>query len=161
MQTLEGVEIPSEIKASEANYFHILFINSRPNATTLKFDHQVKHQIINRETYERCKETYKQLGYSNMVIFHNPIVHAESVAKAKAIADQELADQALAQAKADAKIKAEASLNAEGKIVFDAVEITTKNVVEFATEKGIDVSKGKNLSEKLEIVSAWIAEQTK
>lgn len=42
-----------------------------------------------------------------------------------------------------------------------AVEITTKNVVEFATEKGIDVSKGKNLSEKLEIVSAWIAEQTK
>ena len=165
VQTLDGVEIPSEIKASEANYFHILFINSRPNATTLKFDHQVKHQIINRETYDRCKDTYKQLGYSNMVIFHNPIVHAESVAKAKAeakaIADQELADQALAQAKADAKIKAEASLKAEGKIVFDAVEITTKNVVEFATEKGIDVSKGKNLSEKLEIVSAWIAEQTK
>ena len=100
-----------------------------------------------------------------MVICHNPIVYAENLAKAKAeakaIAEQELADQALVQAKAEAKAKAEASLNADGKIVFDAVEITTKNVVEFATEKGIDVSKGKNLSEKLEIVSAWIAEQTK
>ena len=100
-----------------------------------------------------------------MVIFHNPIVYAESVAKAKAeakaIADKELADQAMEQAKIDAKAKADALLQADGKIVFDAVEITTKNVVEFATEKGIDVSKGKNLSEKLEIVSAWIAEQTK
>lgn len=165
VENLDGVEVPTSIPENEANHFHVLFITSRPNPQTLQFDHKVKYQIINRETYERCKDTYKQLGYSNMVIFHNAEIYAEELAKekakAKAEADQKLKEEAELKAKQEADEKAKAKLEADGKIVFEGVEVTTKNVVEFATEKGIDVSKGKNLGEKVEIVSAWIAEQTK
>ena len=195
MENLEGVQIPSEINENEKGYYHVLFITSRPNPTTLKFDHEVKKQVINKETFDRCKDTYKQLGYTNMVIFHNPLVQAEDDAKLKADADAEA--KAKAKEEADAKIKADAEAQAkidadkkaqeeaeakekadaeakakadaeantnsgdEGKLVYEGVEVTTKNVVEFATANSIDVSKGKNLQEKLAIVTIWIEENKK
>ena len=171
MENLEGVQIPQEINENEKGHYHVLFITSRPNPTTLKFDHEVKKQFINKETFDRCKDTYKQLGYTNMVIFHNPLLQAEADAKLKADADAET--KAKAKEEADAKIKAEAEAKAkidaearansgdEGKLVYDGVEVATKNVVEFATANGIDVSKGKNLQEKLAIVTIWIEENKK
>ena len=177
VENLEGVQIPSEINENEKGYYHVLFITSRPNPTTLKFDHEVKKQVINKETFDRCKDTYKQLGYTNMVIFHNPLVQAEDDAKLKADADAEA--KAKAKEEADAKIKADAEAQAkidadnkakeeantnsgdEGKLVYEGVEVTTKNVVEFATANSIDVSKGKNLQEKLAIVTIWIEENKK
>ena len=187
MENLEGVQIPQEINENEKGYYHVLFITSRPNPTTLKFDHEVKKQVINKETFDRCKDTYKQLGYTNMVIFHNPLLQAEDDAKLKAEADAEA--KAKAKEEADAKIKADAEAQAkidadnkakeeteakakaeagsntnsgdEGKLVYEGVEVTTKNVVEFATANSIDVSKGKNLQEKLAIVTIWIEENKK
>ena len=165
VENLEGVQVPTEINDSEKGYFHVLFITSKPNPSTLKFDHEVKKQIINKETFDRCKDTYKQLGYSNMVIFHNPLIQAQADADKKA--QEEAEAKAKAKEEADAKIKAEAEAQAkadagqEGKLTFEGVEVTTKNVVEFATEKGIDVTKGKNLQEKLAIVSIWIEENSK
>lgn len=106
-----------------------------------------------------------------MVIFHNPLLQAEDDAKLKAEADAEA--KAKAKEEADAKIKADAEAKAkadaeanansgdEGKLVYEGVEVTTKNVVEFATANSIDVSKGKNLQEKLAIVTIWIEENKK
>ena len=193
MENLEGVQIPQEINENEKGYYHVLFITSRPNPTTLKFDHEVKKQVINKETFDRCKDTYKQLGYTNMVIFHNPLLQAEedaklkaeedaeAKAKAKEEADAKIKADAEAQAKIDAdkkakeeadkkaeedaKLKAEAGSNNnsgdEGKLVYEGVEVTTKNVVEFATANNIDVTKCKYLQEKLAIVTIWIEENKK
>lgn len=173
MSNLEGVTVPSEIREDEKGYFHVLFITSKPNPKTLKFDHEVLPQVINKETFDRCKETYNQLGYTNMVIYHNPLVQAKTDAEAKAKSDAEAIENAKKQAQinlqneADAEAKKNAQIDADkkaevdsqkedGKLLFGETEINTKNVVEFATEKGIDISKGKNLQEKLAIVSIWI-----
>lgn len=165
MENLEGVQIPQEINENEKGYYHVLFITSRPNPSTLKYEHEVKRQVINKETFDRCKETYKQLGYTNMVIFHNPLVQAEEDAKAKANTDAEAQAKAKADAEAQAKIDADKKAEEDAKANLNSgdegkgtEEVTTKNVVEFAAANNIDISKGKNLQEKLAIVNIWIEE---
>lgn len=80
---LKGVKIPTEIKEAEKNYFHALIIDSRPNPKTMEFDHNVKNQIINPESFERNKRTYKQLGYSNFVIYHDPLLQKQTDSETK------------------------------------------------------------------------------
>ena len=76
-----------------------------------------------------------------------------------------LQEEADKKAEEDAKLKAEAGSNNnsgdEGKLVYEGVEVTTKNVVEFATANNIDVTKCKYLQEKLAIVTIWIEENKK
>lgn len=104
---LKGVKIPSTIKTHEKGFYHLLIITSKANQNTLEFDHNVIVQIVNKESFAKGKDTYKQLGYTKVVIFHNPIIQAEGDAK--------IADKATKEAKAQAVIDAKAELVAEAK----------------------------------------------
>jgi len=119
LSNLDGVQVPSTINVKEKDYYHVLIVESKPNMETMKFDHKVKTQVINQESFERNKDTYKQLGYSNMVVFHSPIIQRkleaeEAAAKAEAdrLAKEEeqkrIDEEAKKQAKAEAKAKADA-----------------------------------------------------
>lgn len=108
---LKGVKVPREINANEKNYYHVLVIKSKADPVKMEYVHEVKIQVINAESFERNKETYKQLGYSNMVVFHNPLVQRQLDAEEKAKADAQV--KADAKAKADAKIQADAEAQAK------------------------------------------------
>lgn len=148
VQKLKGVNVPKEIKESEKDFFHILFIKSRPNMGTMDFTHNVKHQIINKETYARCKDTYAQLGYTNIVILHDPNdteVEVKSTNKTGKSADAGATDTG--------KGSETKELEYEGLIV------TEENVDTFAKDNSIDLKKAKTPAEKLTIVELWIEEK--
>lgn len=114
---LKGVKVPREINANEKGYYHVLVIKSKADPVKMEYVHDVKVQIINPESFERNKETYKQLGYSNMVIFHNPIVQKQIEAEAEAKKQAQI--QADAKAKAEADAKAQADADAKAKVEAD------------------------------------------
>jgi len=74
---LNGVKVPETIKESEKDFFHIMFITSRPNQAKMEYVHKSHLQVVNKESYENSKNNYMQLGYSKVVILHNPYKASE------------------------------------------------------------------------------------
>jgi len=70
----KGVKVPNEIPESEKDYFHVLMIDSKPNAITLEFEHKVKTQIFNLKSFTASENQYRKLGVGTMVVYHNPQV---------------------------------------------------------------------------------------
>lgn len=123
---LKGVTVPREINVKERYHYHVMIVTSKPNPKTFDYTHKVKTQVLNVESFERCKNTYKQVGVGNMIIFHSPVIQKQEEAKAKLITDKEIDEAKKEEAKAEekallekeAKIKAEAK--AEAKAEFEA-----------------------------------------
>jgi hypothetical protein len=98
----------------------VLVVKSKADPVKMEYIHDVKVQVINAESFERNKETYKQLGYSNMIVFHNPLVQKKIEAEAKSKANQEL------QAEADKNVRENARIEAENKAKAKLKQENTK-----------------------------------
>lgn len=84
-----GVVVPSEINEDEKDYFHVLIIESRANHVSETFEHRVKKQMFNQETFIKNERdgVFTRLGYGKMVVFHDPtlpvVVESESTLSVK------------------------------------------------------------------------------
>lgn len=77
IKDLEGVNVPETVKASEKHLYHILNITSVANKASFKFVHTVKISKFNKESFEKGKEMFNQLGYEKLVVFHDPTLPIE------------------------------------------------------------------------------------
>lgn len=70
----KGVEVPFEINDNEKHLYHVLIIDSKANHITQTFEHKVRKQMFNQETFTKNSNdgSYVRLGYGNMVVYHDP-----------------------------------------------------------------------------------------
>ena len=82
-ENLKGIKIPGEINVFEAHLFHVLMIESTPNAKTLEYDHKVKVQTYDEKSWEVNKDILPRLGYVQNYILHDPVLYKAQLEKAK------------------------------------------------------------------------------
>jgi len=70
LSKFDGIQFPKVIEKGQEHGFHILYVNSRPNLKTLKFDHVVNYQVMNERQWEITKKTAILSG--ECVILHDP-----------------------------------------------------------------------------------------
>lgn len=73
-----------EIDEREKDYYHVLLLNSKPNAATLKFDHKVEVKKYNPESYSKAvqRKSFQQIGInSKMIVLHDPTIKSETFTK--------------------------------------------------------------------------------
>jgi hypothetical protein len=78
-ERFEGITVPSEIEENEANLYHVLFVKSRANSQTLRFENKARIQKFHKEAFEKIadKGGFNRLGYDNVFVFHNPTIVEE------------------------------------------------------------------------------------
>jgi len=91
-----GVVVPSEINADEKHLFHVLIVDSKANHVTETFEHRVRKQMFNKETFLKNSNdgSYTRLGYGNMVVYHDPtlpeVEEVEDVEEMKTLSVKDL-----------------------------------------------------------------------
>lgn len=102
----QGLEIPSEIKESEKNYYHVLILDSKFNQTTLEVTHKVRTVIYNDRSWIAIEDKLKRAGYGNIAVLHNPTIVVE-----------------------------EADSNADGKVSYTEIQAKAKELSELLDEE--------------------------
>ena len=101
---IDKINLPTEINENEEHLYHVIIVDAEFNPATLETVYKSRVQMFNSRSWTATKDRLKQIGHTNVHVFHDPTIKAKDGAKATP-----------KKAKAKAKTGANAGAGAEPK----------------------------------------------
>ena len=179
-------KIPEQIKDADKSVYHVLLVRKQHNPAKKRYDVISSIQTFHKgQAFEKIAKNYARHNFDELIIVHDPTKLAKADAEATTLKahesksidaqiekeEREAMEKRIAERKAEAKKTLQANKEVEAEkeakdakpkeptLEFQGLEVTEANVIEFAKDNKIDISKAKSAQGKLAIVKKWVDAQ--